>query len=152
MVEEKSFEDISYLELWPPFFSAEQNFLCYFRRGHHEEQVREFISNLGQWFRRRCCLKDFLSGALATLQFSKVEPFMQFWKRASWGTFMWSYMKFGLVVQEEMPFKEKVLYTNGQTMTDHNSSPRAFCKAAGCIPSIGLIIRDASWYLLLLHC
>ena len=34
------------------------------------------------------------------------EPFMQFWKRTSWGTFKWSYKKFGLVVQEEMSFKE----------------------------------------------
>ena len=33
--------------------------------------------NLGQWF-RRCCLKDFLSGALAVLLFGAAEPFMQF--------------------------------------------------------------------------
>ena len=32
--------------------------------------------------------------------------FMQFWKRASWGTFMWSYMKFGSVVQKEMPLED----------------------------------------------
>ena len=37
----------------------------------------EFILNLGQWFRSRCCLKDFLSGALAALLFGGVEPFMQ---------------------------------------------------------------------------
>ena len=40
-----------------------------------------------QWFRRRCRLKDFLSGALVALIFSRAEPFMQFWKGASWGTF-----------------------------------------------------------------
>ena len=43
---------------------------------HHEEQFCEIILNLGQWF-RICCLKDFLSGALAVL-FGGAEPFMQF--------------------------------------------------------------------------
>ena len=28
-----------------------------FVRGHYEEQISEIILNLGQWFRRRCCLK-----------------------------------------------------------------------------------------------
>ena len=36
------------------------NHLCNFGRGHYEEQFCKFISNLGQWFRRRCCLKIFL--------------------------------------------------------------------------------------------
>ena len=31
---------------------------------------------------------------------------MQFWKRASWGTLMWSYMEFAPVVQKEMLFKD----------------------------------------------
>ena len=90
-----------------PLCSVERNNLCNFGRGYQEEQFCEIILNLGQWFRRRCLLKDFLSGALATLLFSGAEPFMQFWKRASWGTFMWSYMKLSPVVQE-MLFKEKV--------------------------------------------
>ena len=34
------------------------------------EQFCEFILNLGQGFRRRCHLKDFLSGAQAVLLFS----------------------------------------------------------------------------------
>ena len=83
-----SFKDISYLELRRPFCSVEQNYLCNFGKGHYEEQFCEFNSNLGQWFRRRCRLKCFLSGALAALVFSGAEPFMQFCKRASWGTFM----------------------------------------------------------------
>ena len=38
VVQEKmSFKDITYLELWPPFSSAERNYLCNFRRGYHEE-------------------------------------------------------------------------------------------------------------------
>ena len=41
--------------------------------------------NLGEWFRRRCCLKVFLSIALTALPFGGAEPFKQFWKRASWG-------------------------------------------------------------------
>ena len=71
------FKGISYLELWQPFCSAERNHLCNFGRGYQEEQICEIILNLGQWF-MRCLLKDFLSGALATLLFSGAEPFMQF--------------------------------------------------------------------------
>ena len=44
--------------------------MCGFVRGYNEEQFCEIILNLGQWFRRRCQLKDFLSGALAALLFS----------------------------------------------------------------------------------
>ena len=71
------FKDISYLELWQPFYSAERNHFCNFGRAYQEEQFCEIILNLGQWL-RRCLLKDFLYGALATLLFSGVEPFMQF--------------------------------------------------------------------------
>ena len=48
---------ISYLELWQPSCSVERNNLCNFERGHHGEHSCEFILNLNQWFRRRCCLK-----------------------------------------------------------------------------------------------
>ena len=48
-----SFKDISYLEV---FCSADWNHLCHFGRGYYEEQFSEFISNLGQWF-RRCRLR-----------------------------------------------------------------------------------------------
>ena len=87
VLEEMLFKGISYLELWQPFCSAERNHLCDFGRGYPEEKFREIILNLGQWF-RRCLLKDCLSGALATLLLSVEESFMQFLKRASWGTFM----------------------------------------------------------------
>ena len=60
-----SFKDISYLELWWPFCSAELNHLYNFGRGYQEEQFCEVILNLDQWSRRRCHLKDFLPGALA---------------------------------------------------------------------------------------
>ena len=72
-----SFKDMSYLELCRLFCSAEQNHLCNFLRGHNEEQFCEFILNLGQWFRKRCCLKYFLSGALVALGFSGAEPFRE---------------------------------------------------------------------------
>ena len=55
----------------------EQNHLCNFSQGHHEEQFCELILNLDQWFRRGCHLKDFLSGALAVHVFCGAEPFMQ---------------------------------------------------------------------------
>ena len=60
MVQEISFEDISYLELWQTPISAEQNHLCNFGRGHHEKLFYEIILNLDQWLRRRCSLKIFL--------------------------------------------------------------------------------------------
>ena len=55
-----SFKEISHLELWLPFCSAEWNHLCNFRREYHEEQFCKIILNLDLWF--RCRLKDFLSG------------------------------------------------------------------------------------------
>ena len=76
--EEISSKDISYLELWQPLCSVEWNHLCNFGREYHEEQICEIILNLDLWF-KRCCLKDFLSGALAALMFGGAEPLMQLW-------------------------------------------------------------------------
>ena len=59
------FKGITYLEFWQPFCSLEHNHLCNFDRGYFEEQFCEIMLNLGHWFRRRCGLKDFLSGSLA---------------------------------------------------------------------------------------
>ena len=44
--EKKSFEGISYLELWR---TAELNNLCNFGRGHHEEPFFEIVLNLDKW-------------------------------------------------------------------------------------------------------
>ena len=74
------FKVISYQELYQPFCSLERNHLCNFGRRYQEEQFCGIILNLSQWFGRRCLLKYFLSGALATLLFSGAEPFMQFLK------------------------------------------------------------------------
>ena len=61
-----AFKGISYPDTRQPFCSAECSHLCNFNRGYYEEQFCGIIIwNLGQWF-RRCCLKDFLYGALAT--------------------------------------------------------------------------------------
>ena len=57
--QEMSFKDTSYLELWLPFCSVEQNYLCNFGRGYQEEQFCDIILNLDQWF-TRCRLKKFL--------------------------------------------------------------------------------------------
>ena len=72
------FKDISYLELWLPFCSAERKHLYNFGRGHHEEQFCEIIFNFNQPIFNLKSLKD-LSRALAALMFSGVEPFLQFW-------------------------------------------------------------------------
>ena len=60
---------ISYLELWQPLCSKEHNHVCNFDKVYYKEQFCEIILNMGQWL-RRCCLKDFLSGALVALLFS----------------------------------------------------------------------------------
>ena len=59
MVHEMSFKDISYLQLWLLFCSAEQKDLCKFGRGQYEEHFIENILNWDQWF-KRCCLKIIL--------------------------------------------------------------------------------------------
>ena len=43
------FKDISYLELWLPFCSAQPNHLCNFSKGHYEEHFCEMMFNLDQW-------------------------------------------------------------------------------------------------------
>ena len=73
-----SFKGISYLELWQPFCPAERNHLYNFGRGYYKEHFCGIILSLGQWFKRRCCLKDFLSGALTALLLNGLQPFMQF--------------------------------------------------------------------------
>ena len=50
MVQEISFKDICYLELWRP----EWNHLCNFGWEQYGEQSSEIILNLDKWFRRRC--------------------------------------------------------------------------------------------------
>ena len=59
MVQEIPFKDISYLELWQPFYSVERNHLCNFSSKYQDVQFCENILNLDQWF-RRCRLKIFL--------------------------------------------------------------------------------------------
>ena len=75
---------------------AESNHLGNFDRGHYEEHFYEITLNLDQWF--RCCLRHFLSRALAVIWFAGVEPFRQFWNRALGGTFVCNYFKFGPAV------------------------------------------------------
>ena len=52
-----SFKDISYLELWRPFGSAEKTICVIFVRGHYQEQFYMIILYLDQWF--RCRLKTY---------------------------------------------------------------------------------------------
>ena len=69
---------ISNLELWQPFCSEEHNHFSNFGKGYNEEEFCEIILNLGHRVRRKCHLKDFLSGALVALLCNGAEPFMQF--------------------------------------------------------------------------
>ena len=68
-------KDISYLELWWPLSSVEQNHLCNFGRVHHEEQFCEIILNLDQEMSL-----NFLSRAVMAPLFSREVSFVQFWK------------------------------------------------------------------------
>ena len=70
VVQEMSFKEISYLELWQPLCSVDWNLVCSIGRMHHEEQPCEISLNLDQWFRRKCCLKVFLI-------WSSGSPFVQ---------------------------------------------------------------------------
>ena len=110
-----SFKDISYLEVWWPFCSAERIHLCNLSKGYQEEQFCEIILKLGPVVQK--LFKKFLirsSGGpcvwRGTIYAILVEGII--------GNIHLSYFK-GPVVQE-MSFKEKV---NRQTKTDHNSSP-----------------------------
>ena len=55
--EEILLNDTSYLELRQPLCSKERNHLCNCFRRHHEEQFRNIILDLDQWFMRRCLKK-----------------------------------------------------------------------------------------------
>ena len=41
--------------------------------------ILEIILNLDKWFKRKCCLKIFLSRALVVLLFGGAEPIVQFY-------------------------------------------------------------------------
>ena len=43
---------MSYLELWWPSYSTEQNLLCNFGKGHYGEHSCGIILNLDVWLRR----------------------------------------------------------------------------------------------------
>ena len=51
-------QDISYIELWRPFCSKEQNHLCNFGKGHHEEQFCEILFEFGQVVQEKMSSKD----------------------------------------------------------------------------------------------
>ena len=59
--------------------------MCNFARGYYEEQFYKIILNLGQWFKRRCRLKGFLSGALVAHLYGEAEPFYAILKEGIMG-------------------------------------------------------------------
>ena len=79
VVQEMSFEDTSYLELWQPLCSVDWKHLCNLGGRHQEEHycTIEFRpkGSTGNAFKG-----IFLSGALAALLFSGAKPF-----KVSWG-------------------------------------------------------------------
>ena len=80
MVQEMSFKDISYLELWQPFCSVERNHLCNFGRGHYEEQFGELFR-----VQEEMLFKRFIWSSDGPLLFSGAEPFMAKCKSYCWG-------------------------------------------------------------------
>ena len=58
MVQEMLFKIFSYLELWQPSYSVEQNHLCNFCKGHHEEQMYGIILNFGPVVQEKMSFKE----------------------------------------------------------------------------------------------
>ena len=99
----------------------ERNPLCNFGRGHHEEQLREIILNLDQWFRSR--LKEFLSRALVALMFSGAEPFFAILVEGIKGnTCKIMILNLDQWFMRRCRLKKKFMH-DGQTKNDHNSLP-----------------------------
>ena len=69
------FKDISYLELWRPLCSVEQNQFFNCTRAHFENNICEIIFEFGP------VDQDvyFVSIALVDIFFSGVKPFVQCW-------------------------------------------------------------------------
>ena len=81
--------------------------LVNFGRVHHGEQFCEIIFEFGSVVQENMSFKRFLIwSSVSPPVWSSRTIFMQFWKRASFGIFMWSYMEFWPVVQKEMSFKD----------------------------------------------
>ena len=75
-----SFKVICYLALWWPLLQRSGTICTILVEGIMQEELFcEIILILDQWFRRRCHLKYFLSGALAALVLVGAKLFMQFW-------------------------------------------------------------------------
>ena len=66
------FKGISYLELWPPFCSAELNHLCNLGSRHHEQA--SFLQN---YFEFGPAVQEKMSFKI--ISYLRVEPFVQFW-------------------------------------------------------------------------
>ena len=95
--------------------------MCNFGKGHHKEHFCEIILNLGQWF-RRCHLKDFLSGALATLLFGSVEPLCNFERGHYRENSCEIILNLDAWFRRRYRLKQK--FTAGSCMkSDHNNSP-----------------------------
>ena len=141
--EEQSCEDIRNLDQWFRSRCCLKIFLIWSSGGPFVQQSGTICAiivegimknihvksiNLDQWFRSSIVWK--ISYLEVWRPSCSVERnHLCNFERTSLGTFMWSYMKFWPMVQEEMSFKEKVntRQTGGQwTKTDQYRSPWAF--------------------------
>ena len=83
VVQEMSFKDISYLELWQPLCSVDWNNLCNFGRRHHEKQSCEIILNLGPMIQEEMLFKG-ISYLELWQPFCSAEHYhVQFWQNNS---------------------------------------------------------------------
>ena len=98
VLQEMSYKDISYLELWQPLCSVDWNHLGNFGRRHHEKQSCEIILNLDHWFKRKCCLKVFLI-------LSSSSPLVQ------WSGTIYAILKEGIMGNIHVKLYE--IWTNG---------------------------------------
>ena len=94
------FKDISYLELWWPFCSAERNNLCTFGRGYPEEQ---FCRLFWIWTR---CLKIFNLEHWQPSSSAEQNHLCNFYQGHYEEQFCEIILKIWTVVQEEISFKD----------------------------------------------
>ena len=122
------FKDISNLDLWLPFCSAERNHLCNFGRRHHEEQFCEIILNLDPCSKTRCSLKIFLILSCGSPFVQRSGTILCYFCRGHYEEQFWDYFEFGPVVQEEMSFKRFLIWSSGSPPVQWSSAIYAILK------------------------
>ena len=104
---------------------SETDHLCNSGRGYQEEQFCETILNSDKWFRRRCHLKDFLSGALTAVVSSGGESLCNFGKGHNEEPTCEVILNLDLWFKRRCRLKKK--FTDRQTQEDRSQQLTSSC-------------------------